>query len=73
MKLAISAAKDVTIPVAVSAFPDEIYAAPRRWTEKACPSLIHYHRLPKGGHFAEREQSELFYAKLPTSFRLLRV
>ena len=48
-KLAFFAPKGVTIPTAVSVFPDEIYAAPKSWTEKAYPNLIHYNRLPKGG------------------------
>ena len=58
-KLAFFAPKGVAIPVAVSVFPDEIYAAPRSWAEKAYPKLIHYNRLPKGGHFAAWEQPEL--------------
>ena len=48
----------------MSAFPDEIYAAPRRWAEQAYPNLIHYNRLPKGGHFAAWEQPELFCDEL---------
>ena len=63
-KLAFFAPKGVTIPVAVSAFPDEIYTAPRSWTEKAFPKLIHYNRLPKGGHFAAWEQPEVFTEEL---------
>ena len=54
-----------TIPTAVSVFPDEIYAAPKSWTEKAYPKLIHYNRLPKGGHFAAWEQPELFAGRTP--------
>jgi pimeloyl-ACP methyl ester carboxylesterase len=64
--------RGVTIPVAVSAFPDEIYAAPRSWAEKAYPKLIYYNRLPKGGHFAAWEQPELFVAELRASFKSLR-
>jgi pimeloyl-ACP methyl ester carboxylesterase len=64
--------RGVSIPVAVSAFPDEIYQAPRSWTEKAYPKLIYYNRLPKGGHFAAWEQPELFTAELRTAFRTLR-
>jgi pimeloyl-ACP methyl ester carboxylesterase len=64
--------RGVTIPVAVSAFPDEIYAAPKSWAERAHPKLIHYNRLPKGGHFAAWEQPELFTAELRASFRSLR-
>ncbi len=71
-KLAFFAPKGVTIPVAVSAFPDEIYTAPRSWTEKAFPKLIHYNRLPKGGHFAAWEQPEVFTKELRASFRSLR-
>ncbi|HEY0463085.1 MAG TPA: hypothetical protein VGC79_02700, partial [Polyangiaceae bacterium] len=71
-KLAFFAPKQVTIPVAVSVFPDEIYAAPRSWTEKAYPKLIHYNRLAKGGHFAAWEQPKLFTDELRASFRSLR-
>jgi pimeloyl-ACP methyl ester carboxylesterase len=59
-------------PVAVSAFPEELYTAPRSWTEKAYPNLIHYNRLPRGGHFAAWEQPKLFSEELRTSFRSLR-
>jgi pimeloyl-ACP methyl ester carboxylesterase len=71
-KLAFFAPKGVTIPVAVSAFPDEIYTAPRTWTEQAFPKLIHYKRLPKGGHFAAWEQPAIFSEELRASFRSLR-
>jgi pimeloyl-ACP methyl ester carboxylesterase len=71
-KLPFFAPKHVAIPVAVSVFPDEIYAAPRSWTEKAYPKLIYYNRLPKGGHFAAWEQPELFTTELRSSFRSLR-
>ncbi len=71
-KLNFFAPKGVTLPVAVSVFPDEIYAAPRSWAEKAYPKLIYYNRLPKGGHFAAWEQPELFTAELRASFKSLR-
>ena len=71
-KLAFFEPKHVTIPVAVSVFPDEIYAAPRSWAEKAYPKLIHYNRLDKGGHFAAWEQPALFTAEMRTAFRPLR-
>ena len=64
--------KHVTIPVAVSAYPDEIYCAPKTWTEKAYPHLIHYNKLPKGGHFAAWEQPQSFTEELRESFRSLR-
>ncbi|HYG48645.1 MAG TPA: epoxide hydrolase [Allosphingosinicella sp.] len=59
-------------PVAVSAFPDELYQAPRSWAEKAFPNLIHYNRLEKGGHFAAWEQPELFTKELRAAFRSVR-
>src|ERR1700726_2126818 len=71
-KLAFFAPKGVPIPTAVSVFPDEIYAAPRSWTQKAYPKLIHYNRLLKGGHFAAWEQPKFFSEELRVSFRSLR-
>jgi pimeloyl-ACP methyl ester carboxylesterase len=56
----------------VSAFPDEIYAAPRSWAERAYPKLIHYNRLDKGGHFAAWEQPDLFVSEMRSAFRPLR-
>jgi pimeloyl-ACP methyl ester carboxylesterase len=71
-KLAFFAPKNVPIPAAVSAFPEELYQAPRSWTAKAYPNLIYYHRVDKGGHFAAWEQPELFTAELRAAFRSLR-
>ena len=71
-KLPFFAPKGVPIPTAVSAYPDEIYTAPKSWTEKAYPHLIYYNRLPKGGHFAAWEQPELFTAEMRASFKSLR-
>jgi pimeloyl-ACP methyl ester carboxylesterase len=64
--------KGATVPVAVSAFPDEIYTAPRSWAERAYPKLIHYNKLPKGGHFAAWEQPAFYSEELRTGFRSLR-
>ncbi len=64
--------KNVTIPVAVSAFPDELYQVPKSWAERAYPKLIHYNRLPKGGHFAAWEQPEFLSEELRVGFRSLR-
>jgi pimeloyl-ACP methyl ester carboxylesterase len=58
--------------VAVSVFPGEQYEAPRSWTERAYPRLIHYNRLDKGGHFAAWEQPQLFAEELRAGFRSLR-
>jgi pimeloyl-ACP methyl ester carboxylesterase len=64
--------RGVKLPVAVSAFPDEIYQAPKSWAERAYPNLVYYNRLPKGGHFAAWEQPRLFAEELRTAFRSLR-
>jgi pimeloyl-ACP methyl ester carboxylesterase len=64
--------KGVSIPVAVSAFPDELYQAPRSWVERAYPKLIHYNKLDKGGHFAAWEQPQLFSEEVRAGLRSLR-
>jgi pimeloyl-ACP methyl ester carboxylesterase len=64
--------RNVAIPVAVSAFPDEIYTAPRSWSERAYPKLIYYNKLDKGGHFAAWEQPQIFSEELRAAFRSLR-
>jgi pimeloyl-ACP methyl ester carboxylesterase len=71
-KLAFFAPKGIQIPVAVSAYPNELYQAPRSWTEKAYPKLIYYNRLPKGTHFAAWEQPEYFVTELRAAFKSLR-
>jgi pimeloyl-ACP methyl ester carboxylesterase len=71
-KLAFFDVKNVAIPVAVSAFPDEIYTAPRSWAERAFPKLIHYNKLDKGGHFAAWEQPVAFSAEMRAAFKSLR-
>ena len=65
-------AKGVSIPVAVSVFPDELYQAPRSWAEKAYPKLIHFNKLAKGGHFAAWEQPKTFVEEVRAGFRSLR-
>jgi pimeloyl-ACP methyl ester carboxylesterase len=66
-------AKNITIPFAISVFPDELYQAPRSWAERAYPhNLIHYNKLDKGGHFAAWEQPDLFAAEMRAAFRSLR-
>jgi pimeloyl-ACP methyl ester carboxylesterase len=68
-KLAFFEPLGLTLPVAVSVFPTELYPCPRSWAEKAFPNLIHYNRLPKGGHFAAWEQPEFLTSELRTAFR----
>ena len=62
----------VKVPVAVSAFPDELYQIPRSWADRAYPNLIYYNKLDKGGHFAAWEQPALFTGELRAAFRPLR-
>jgi len=71
-KLGYFNAKGVSIPAAVSVFPDELYPAPRSWAEQAYPKLIHYNRLPKGGHFAAFEQPQILSEEIRVGFRSLR-
>ncbi len=71
-KLGFFNAKGVSIPVAVSVFPDELYPAPRSWAERAYPKLIHYNKLDKGGHFAAFEQPQLLSEEIRVGFRSLR-
>ena len=65
-------AKGVKTPVAVTVFPSEQYEAPRSWTERAYPKLIHYNRVAKGGHFAAWEQPGIFVDELRAAFKSVR-
>jgi pimeloyl-ACP methyl ester carboxylesterase len=71
-KLTYVGVKGVTVPVAVSVFPDELYPAPRSWAEQAYPKLIHYNKLKEGGHFAAWEQPKVFSEEVRTGFKSLR-
>jgi pimeloyl-ACP methyl ester carboxylesterase len=64
--------RGIKIPVAVTVFPDEIYAAPKTWAERAYPKMIYFNKLPKGGHFAAWEQPELFVTEMRAAFKTLR-
>jgi pimeloyl-ACP methyl ester carboxylesterase len=66
------AAADVSLPAAVTVFPDEYVQAPRSWTEKAYHNLIYFNQARKGGHFAAWEQPLLFSEELRAAFRTLR-
>jgi pimeloyl-ACP methyl ester carboxylesterase len=71
-KLAFFAPKGIKIPVAVSAFPDELYQAPKSWVVQAFPNLLYYNRLQKGGHFAAWEQPDVLTTELRVAFKPLR-
>ncbi len=64
--------QQVTLPVAVSAFPKEILPCPRRWAERNFPNLVHWGEMDKGGHFAAWEQPDAFVRELRTAFALMR-
>ena len=64
--------RGIKLPVAVTVFPDEIYAAPKSWAERAYPKLMYYHKVDKGGHFAAWEQPDLFVAEQRAAFKPLR-
>jgi pimeloyl-ACP methyl ester carboxylesterase len=63
---------EISIPVAITVFPEEIYRAPETWARRAFPNLTYFHEVDKGGHFAAWEQPELFSAELRAAFRSLR-
>jgi pimeloyl-ACP methyl ester carboxylesterase len=63
---------EISIPVGVTVFPDEIYRAPKSWTQRAYRNLIYFNEVDKGGHFAAWEQPELLGAELRAAFRSLR-
>jgi pimeloyl-ACP methyl ester carboxylesterase len=71
-QLAFFAPTGVAIPVAVTAFPDELYQAPRSWTARAYPKLVYYNKVSKGGHFAAWEQPQVFATEMRAAFRSLR-
>ena len=64
--------KGVTVPAAISVFPNELYQAPRSWAEKAYPNLIYFNQLDAGNHFAAWQEPELFTNELRAAFRSLR-
>src|SRR5262245_3300141 len=63
---------ELSLPVAFTVFPGEIFQAPRSWAEKVYPNLISFNEVDKGGHFAAWEEPELFATELRTAFRSLR-
>jgi pimeloyl-ACP methyl ester carboxylesterase len=63
---------DISLPVAITVFPDDVYRAPETWARRAYRNLVYFHEVDKGGHFAAWEQPELFSAELRAAFRSLR-
>jgi len=63
---------DISLPVAITVFPEDIYRAPETWARRAYRNLIYFHEVDRGGHFAAWEQPELFSAELRAAFKSLR-
>src|ERR1700676_2791348 len=63
---------EISLPVAITVFPDDVYRAPETWARRAYRNLVYFHEVDKGGHFAAWEQPELFSAELRAAFRSLR-
>jgi pimeloyl-ACP methyl ester carboxylesterase len=63
---------EISLPVAITVFPDEVYRAPETWARRAYRNLIYFHEVDKGGHFAAWEQPELFAAEIRAAFKSLR-
>jgi pimeloyl-ACP methyl ester carboxylesterase len=63
---------EISLPVAITVFPDEVYRSPETWARRAYPNLIYFHEADKGGHFAAWEEPEIFAAELRAAFKSLR-
>jgi len=63
---------EISLPVAITVFPGDVYRPPETWARRAYRNLIYFHEVDKGGHFAAWEQPELFSAELRAAFRSLR-
>lgn len=63
---------EISLPVAITVFPDEVYRAPESWARRAYPNLVYFREVDKGGHFAAWEQPELLAAEMRTAFKPLR-
>jgi pimeloyl-ACP methyl ester carboxylesterase len=64
--------RNVSVPVAVSNFPDDVIYSARSWSEEAYPNLVHFNDVDRGGHFAAWEQPELYATEMRAGFRSLR-
>jgi pimeloyl-ACP methyl ester carboxylesterase len=65
-------ATEISLPVAITVFPEDVYRAPETWARRAYRNLIYFHEVDKGGHFAAWEQPELFSKELRAAFHSLR-
>jgi pimeloyl-ACP methyl ester carboxylesterase len=63
---------EISVPVGITVFPDDVYRPPQSWARRAYPTLTYFHEVGKGGHFAAWEQPDLFSAEIRAAFRSLR-
>jgi pimeloyl-ACP methyl ester carboxylesterase len=63
---------EISLPVAITVFPDEVYRAPESWARRAYRNLSYFNAVDKGGHFAAWEQPGLFSREIRAAFRPLR-
>jgi pimeloyl-ACP methyl ester carboxylesterase len=63
---------EISVPVGITVFPEDVYRAPETWARRAYPNLIHFHQVDRGGHFAAWEEPELFASEVRAAFRSLR-
>jgi hypothetical protein len=63
---------EVSLPVAFTVFPGEIFQAPRSWAETVYPNLIYFHQADRGGHFAAWEEPQVLSEEVRAGFRPLR-
>jgi pimeloyl-ACP methyl ester carboxylesterase len=63
---------EISLPVAITVFPEDVYRAPETWARRAYRNLIYFNEVDRGGHFAAWEQPELFSEEIRTAFRSLR-
>jgi len=63
---------EISLPVAITVFPEEVYRSPETWARRAYPNLIYFNEVDRGGHFAAWEEPQLFAAELRAAFRSLR-
>ena len=64
--------REISLPVAITVFPEEVYRAPETWARRAYRNLVYFNEVDKGGHFAAWEQPELFSQEIRAAFRPLR-
>jgi pimeloyl-ACP methyl ester carboxylesterase len=62
----------ISVPVAITVFPEEVYRAPETWARRAFSNLVYFNKVDRGGHFAAWEHPELFAAELRAAFKTLR-